>query len=62
MTPDKSKALKPGTRICFDGNQADRGIIKASNANYVTIKWDDGHRSFTGHREMKRIEVVQNRS
>jgi hypothetical protein len=59
MTSDKSKTLKPGTRVCFDGDQSDRGTIKANNANYVIIKWNDGHQSFTGHRDMKRIEPAK---
>jgi hypothetical protein len=59
MTPDKSKTLKPGTRVCFDGNQADRGTVKATNGQYLTIKWDDGHKSFTGHRDMKRVELAK---
>jgi hypothetical protein len=59
MTPQQSKTLKPSTRVCFDGDEADRGTIKANSANYVTIKWDDGHQSFTGHSNMKRIELVK---
>jgi hypothetical protein len=59
MTPDKSKTLKPGARVCLDGDQADRGTIKDANANYLTIQWDDGHRSFTGHRHMTRIELAK---
>jgi hypothetical protein len=59
MTPDQSRKLKPGTRVCFDGNQSDRGTVKATNPNYVTIKWDDGHQSFTGRRDMKRVELVR---
>jgi hypothetical protein len=58
MTPDQSKTLKTGSRVCFDGDEADRGTVKAANAKYLTIKWDDGHQSFTGHGDMKRIELV----
>jgi hypothetical protein len=25
----------------------------------VTIKWNDGHQSFTGHGEMKRVALVK---
>jgi hypothetical protein len=59
MTPDKSKTLKPGARVCLDSDQADCGTIKKTNANYLTIHWDDGHKSFTAHRHMKRIEVAK---
>jgi hypothetical protein len=58
MTPDESRKLKPGTRVSFNGDPADCGTIKATNAKYVTIRWDDLHQSFTGHREMKRVELV----
>ena len=59
MTGDVSRNLKVGTRVCFNGEQADRGTVTATEARYVTIKWDDGHESFTGHDEMKRVELVR---
>jgi hypothetical protein len=58
MTPDQSSKLKPGANVCFDGDPADRGAVKATNAKYVTIKWKDGHQSFTGHGDMKRVELI----
>jgi hypothetical protein len=58
MTPDQSRKLKPGTRVCFDGDESDHGTVKATNAKYVTIKWADKHVSFTGHRDMKRVELI----
>jgi hypothetical protein len=58
MTTDESRKLELGTRICFNGDPADLGTVIATNANYVTIKWDDRHQSFSGHREMKRVELV----
>jgi hypothetical protein len=58
MTPEQSKQLKVGTRVCFNGDPADSGKVTAIQARYVTIKWQDGHQSFTGHDEMKRIDRV----
>jgi hypothetical protein len=58
MTPDESHKLKPGTRVCFNGDPADCGTVIATNANYVTIKWDDRHQSFSSHREMTRVELA----
>ena len=58
MTTDESKKLKVGARVCFNGVRADRGTVIANNVKYVTIEWDDGHRSFSGHKEMKRVELV----
>jgi hypothetical protein len=58
MTPEQSKKLKAGTRVHFDGDPADCGTIAATNANYITVHWDDGHKSFTGHGEMTRVELA----
>jgi hypothetical protein len=58
VTPERSKQLKVGTRVCFNGNPADGGKVTAINIRYVTIKWDDGHQSFTGHNEMNRVELL----
>ena len=59
MTPEQSRQLMVGTRVCFNGEQADRGKVTAIQVRYVTIKWEDGHLSFTGHNEMKRVELVE---
>jgi hypothetical protein len=61
MTSEESKQLKVGNRVCFDGEQTDCGKITVVQARYVTIKWDDGHESLTGHDHMKRIERVPGR-
>jgi hypothetical protein len=58
MTSEQSLKLKPGNRVCWNGDAADSGKIKATNAKYVTIEWDDGHESYTGHGDMKRVDVV----
>jgi small-conductance mechanosensitive channel len=59
MTGKQSRALKVGDRVCFNGDESDRGTVKATNAKYVTIKWRDGHKSFTGHGDMKRVELLR---
>jgi hypothetical protein len=58
MTPEQSKKLKVGARVCFNGDRADCGKVTATNARYVTIKWEDRHQSYSGHKEMKRVEVL----
>jgi hypothetical protein len=58
MTGDESKLLKVGARVCFNGELTDRGTVTATQARYVTIEWDDGHKSFSSHHEMKRVERV----
>ena len=59
MTPDQSKQLKAGNRVCFNGDPADIGIVIATETRYVIIKWADGHESLTGHTHMERVELVK---
>jgi hypothetical protein len=58
MITEQSKNLKIGTLVYFNGDQADRGTVTANHLRYVTIKWKDGHQSYTGHDEMKRVELL----
>lgn len=58
MTTDQSKKLKVGTRVCFNGDPSDRGTVTAIRFRFVTIKWDDGHQSLTGHDEMNRVTLL----
>ena len=58
MTSEQSKRLSVGTRVCFNGDILDGGTVIATDVRYVTIKWDDGHRSYTGHNDMDRVELL----
>jgi hypothetical protein len=58
MTDEQSRLLKVGNRVCFNGDQTDRGKVIATQARYITIKWEDGHHSFTGHSDMDRVELL----
>jgi hypothetical protein len=58
MTSEQSKKLQVGNRVCFNGDQTDRGKVTAIHMRYVTIKWDDGHKSFSSHNEMERVELL----
>jgi hypothetical protein len=58
MTPEQSKNLKVGARVCFRGDPSDRGKITAGESRYVTIKWEDRHQSFTAHNRMDRVDLV----
>jgi hypothetical protein len=51
MTREQSTKLEVGARVCFNGDRADRGTITAIEPNYVTIKWEDGHRTIRATRE-----------
>ena len=61
MTGDQSRQLKVGDRVCWNADKNDKGTVTAIHIRYVTIKWHDGHESFTGHNEMKRVERVVTR-
>jgi hypothetical protein len=57
VTPDQSKRLKIGTRVCFNGDQTDRGKVTAIQARYVTI----GEASSVSHNDMAKVERVLTR-
>jgi hypothetical protein len=59
MTGEQSRALKVGDRVCFNGEQADSGTVTAIEHRFVIIKWRDGHKSYTAHGDMKRIDLVK---
>lgn len=56
MTNEQSKMLKVGDHVRYFGNEADHGRVIDTQFRYVTIQWNDGHKSFTGHNEMQRVE------
>jgi hypothetical protein len=58
MTGERPKLLKVGTRVCFHGEAADHGTVKATNWKYITITWHDGHTSFQAHDDMKPVKLV----
>jgi hypothetical protein len=60
MTAEQSKKLKAGDLVCFNGDASDVGTVIATETRYVTIRWQDGHRSLTGHRSMQRVELARN--
>ena len=59
MTPEQSQGLKVGNSVCFNGDTADLGTVRTTNSKYITIRWDDGHESLTGHNRMERVELVK---
>ncbi len=61
MTTEQSQQLKIGARVCFNADPADRGTVTQVQARYVTIKWEDGHQSFSAHKEMKRVALLAGR-
>ena len=56
MTAVESRALKKGSRVYWQGNVADSGIIRATTWDAVTIAWDNGHVAMVHHGDMGEIE------
>jgi hypothetical protein len=61
MTIEESMKLKVGNKVCYLGDEADHGRVTAAQFRYVTIKWADGHGSFTAHKHMASIEPVRSK-
>ena len=59
MTDAESRALKPGKLVIFNGDESDSGTVTAITHRFVTIRWRDGHKSYTGHGDMKRVDLVK---
>lgn len=56
MTVNKSKALKKGTRVYWQGNADDSGIITETSWDAVTIAWKDGKVARVHHGDMREIQ------
>ena len=54
-----SRKLTLGDRVCWNGEQADSGTVTAIAHRFVIIKWRDSHKSYTGHGDMKRVELLR---
>ena len=53
---DQSKALNKGTRVYWQGDAADGGIITATSWDAVTIAWKKGQVARVHHGEMREIQ------
>jgi hypothetical protein len=58
VTSEQSRTLKVGQRVCWLGNEQDRGSITERDWTGVRIKWDDGKTSFHHHNDMRDIVVA----
>jgi hypothetical protein len=56
MTVSESKALKNDTRVYWQGNAADSGIITETSWDAVTIAWDNGQVARVHHGDMREIQ------
>jgi hypothetical protein len=58
MTVTESKELTKGTRVCWRGDAADRGVITKTSWDAVTIAWDNGQVASVCHGDMREIQRV----
>jgi hypothetical protein len=55
MTGEQSRQLSPGDRVCWQKDQADKGVTGKSWAG-VTVKWDNRSEQTILHNDMGQIE------
>jgi hypothetical protein len=56
MTVEESKALKKGTRVYWQGDAADSGMITEASWDAVTIAWNNGQVVRVHHGDMREIQ------
>jgi hypothetical protein len=56
MTVTESKDLKKGTRVYWQGDAADYGIITEPSWDAVTIAWNNGQVASVHHGNMREIQ------
>jgi hypothetical protein len=62
MTVNESKGLKKGTRVYWQGDAADSGIITETSWAAVTITWDNGQVASVHHGDMREIQRASTKS
>jgi hypothetical protein len=61
MTGEQSRLLKVGDKVCWQNDQADRGIVTETGWAGLTIKWDSRDEQGILHNDMGSISVVPNK-
>jgi len=56
MTAAESKDLKKGTRVYWQGDATDSGVVTGKSWDAVTITWDNGHVAIVHHGDMREIQ------
>jgi hypothetical protein len=62
MTVTESKDLKKGTRVYWQGDAADSGVITETSWDAVTIAWDNGKVASVHHGDMREIQQAPTKS
>jgi preprotein translocase subunit YajC len=56
MTVTESKSLKKGTRVYWQGDAGDSGVITETSWDAVTIAWQNGTVVRVHHGDMREIQ------
>jgi hypothetical protein len=56
MTGEQSRQLGVGDRVCWNGDQNDRGTVTEKNWAGVTVKWNNRSQQTILHNDMERFE------
>jgi hypothetical protein len=62
MNVTESKSLKKGTRVYWQGDAADSGIVTETSWDAVTIAWANGQVASVHHGDMREIQSVATKS
>ena len=57
MTADESKLLRKDSRVYWQGNAADAGIVTETSWDAVTIIWDNGHVARVLRGDLREIQL-----
>jgi hypothetical protein len=58
MTGAQSRQLKVGDHICWQTDNADRGLVTETNWAGITVKWDNRSRQTILHNDMGSVDRV----
>ena len=58
MSGDRSRLLKVGDRVYWQGRQADRGEVVENGWEAVKIRWDNGHSDSICHNDMANVALA----
>ena len=56
MTVTESKGLQKGTRVYWQGDADESGIINETTWDAVTITWNNGHVASVQHGDMRQVQ------
>jgi hypothetical protein len=59
MTGEKSRKLKSGDRVRWQGDVKNQGTVRGTSWSGVTIDWDDGDSISLSHNEKAQVDRIE---